>query len=88
MSLAMASPTPLKDTELIDCAKANAKQGVETAAHLCGYGQDIATFKSELKKACDRIGVTFTEMSDLITDQQNLIQQGGIEIAPDTPSEL
>ncbi|MBW4574808.1 MAG: hypothetical protein KME08_05930 [Aphanothece sp. CMT-3BRIN-NPC111] len=84
----MASPTPLKDTELIDCAKANAKQGVETAAHLCGYGQDIATFKHELKKACDRIGVQFNEMSDLITDQQNIISSGGFEVAPDTPSEL
>jgi len=84
----MASPTPLKDLELIDCAKANAKQGVETAAQLCGYGQDIAAFKQELTTACDRIGVTFNEMRDLITDQQNLIQQGGIEVAPDTPSEL
>jgi hypothetical protein len=34
------------------------------------------------------MGVTFNELSDLITDQQNLIQQGGIEVAPDTPSEL
>ncbi len=84
----MASPIPLKDTDLVDCAKANAKQGVETAAELCGYGQDIRTFQIELKKACDRMGVTFNELSDLITDQQNMIEQGGIEVAPDTPSEL
>lgn len=84
----MASPTPLKDTDLIDCAKANAKQGIETAAYLCGYGEDINTFQSELKLACDRIGVKYTELSDLITDQQMLINYGGIEVAPDTPSEL
>ena len=84
----MASPTPLTDLELIDCAKANAKQGAETAAELCGYGRDIAAFRHELKTACDRIGVTFNEMSDLITDQQNIIESGGIEVAPDTPSEL
>jgi len=84
----MAAPTPLKDIELIDCAKANAKQGVETAARLCGYGSDINTFKHELKKACDRINIEFYELSDLITDQQAVIQNGGIEVAPDTPSEL
>ncbi len=84
----MAAPTPLKDLELIDCAKANAKQGIETATELCGYGNDTNTFKQELKKACDRIGVEFHEMSDLITDQQTIRVEGGVEIAPDTPSEL
>ena len=29
----MASPTPLHDTELVDCARANANQGIETAAY-------------------------------------------------------
>ncbi|HEY9871917.1 MAG TPA: hypothetical protein V6D12_00660 [Candidatus Obscuribacterales bacterium] len=84
----MASPVPLKDLELIDCAKANAKQGVETAAELCGYGQDINTFQRELKTACDRIGVQFNGMSDLITDQQDLLQLGGEIVAPDSESEL
>lgn len=84
----MASPTPLHDTDLIDCAKANAKQGIETAAYLCGYGEDLKTFQQQLQKACDRIGVKYNELSDLITDQQAIIDQGGIEIAPDTPSEL
>lgn len=84
----MASPTPLRDTDLIDCAKANAKQGIETAAYLCGYGEDLKTFQQALQQACDRIGVKYNELSDLITDQQAIIDQGGIEIAPDTPSEL
>ena len=84
----MASHTPLTGTDLIDCAKANAKQGVETAAHLCGYGTDLNTFERELQQACQNIGVNITELSDLITDQQQLIQLTGTEVAPDTPSSL
>ncbi len=84
----MASSTPLRGNELIDCAKANAKQGIEVAARQCGYGQDLATFEQELKHACDHIGVSIDELIDLITDQQRVVRLGGIEIAPDTPSEL
>ncbi len=84
----MASTAPLKDIELIDCAKANAKQGVETAANLCGYGEDIKAFQQELKQACERINIKYNELTDLITEQQNLIQMGGVEVAPDTASEL
>jgi len=64
----MASSTPLQGIELIDCAKANAKQGIETAAAQSGYGQDVSTFQQELKKACEGIGVEINELSDLITD--------------------
>ena len=84
----MASPTPLQGLELIDCAKANAAQGIETAAHLCGYGKDLNTFKRELKQACQDIGVKIEELSDLITDQQTVREVGGIEVAPDTPADL
>lgn len=84
----MASPTPLQGIELIDCAKANAKQGIETAAELCGYGEKLSTFKQELKQACQNIGVEIHELSDLITDQQTVRVNGGIEVAPDTASEL
>lgn len=84
----MAAPTPLKDTDLVDCARANAKQGVTTAAELCGYGNDIKTFQHELKKACDRMGVKFNELSDLITDQEEMLKLGGEIVAPDTASEL
>ena len=84
----MASPTPLLGTDLIDCAKANAKQGVETAAYLCGYGNNINTFKQELQKVCENIGVQFYELSDLITSQQTAIEDGGIEIASSTPPNL
>ncbi len=84
----MASSTPLQGIELVDCAKANAKQGIETAADLCGYGNDLTGFRQELQTACDRMGVEFHELSDLVTDQQSVIQLGGVEIAPDTKGEL
>ncbi|WP_445251881.1 hypothetical protein [Microcoleus sp. B3-D2] len=84
----MASSQPLKGIELIDCAKANAQQGIATAANLCGYGGDLNTFERELKKACQDIGVEVKELSDLITAQQMMKQGMGIEVAPDTPSEL
>jgi hypothetical protein len=84
----MASSQPLTGIELIDCAKANAQQGIATAAKLCGYGGDLNTFERELKQACQDIGVEVKELSDLITDQQMMKQGMGIEIAPDTPSEL
>ncbi|MDX2100435.1 MAG: hypothetical protein SFW36_21885 [Leptolyngbyaceae cyanobacterium bins.59] len=84
----MASPYPLQGIELIDCAKANAGQGIETAAHLCGYGKDLNRFQDALKQACDRIGVEIHTLSDLVTDQQVVLRDGGIEVAPDTPAEL
>lgn len=84
----MAATTPLKGLELVDCAKANAKQGIETAANLCGYGDDLTTFKQSLQQACNDMGVEFHELSDLITDQQTVLQTGGIEVAPDTSADL
>lgn len=84
----MASSQPIKGIELIDCAKANAQQGIATAAELCGYRGDLNTFERELRSACQDIGVEVKELSDLITDQQMMKQGMGIEIAPDTPSEL
>ena len=84
----MAASEPLQGTELIDCAKANAKQGIETAARLCGYGQDFGRFQQSLQQACQSIGVDIQELSDLVTDQQVVIERGGLEIAPETTSEL
>jgi len=84
----MASSTPLKGLELVDCARANAKQGIETAAELCGYGDDLNTFSQELKQACDKMAVTFTELSDLITDQDALIKMEGEIVAPESESVL
>ena len=85
----MASPTPLQGTELVDCARANARQGIETAALQCGYGADLNTFARELKQACEQMNLQVKELSELITDQEMLLQLGTGEIvAPDTASEL
>lgn len=84
----MASSTPLKGLELVDCARANAKQGIETAAELCGYGENLQIFSQELKQACDQMGVKINELSDLITDQDNLIKMEGEIVAPDSETEL
>lgn len=84
----MASPTPLKGLELVDCARANAKQGIETAAGLCGYGNDLNTFSQELKLACDNMGIKISELTDLITDQDALIKMEGEIVAPESESLL
>ncbi|MFB2839108.1 hypothetical protein ACE1CA_31845 [Aerosakkonemataceae cyanobacterium BLCC-F167] len=84
----MASQSQLHGTDLIDCAKANAKQGIETATELCGYGKNINLFQAELQKACQDIGVEIHELSDLITSQPTLRQEGGFDIAPESPTDL
>ncbi|MBW4642179.1 MAG: hypothetical protein KME23_04040 [Goleter apudmare HA4340-LM2] len=85
----MASSTQLYGTELVDCARANAKQGIETAAYQCGYGDDLKTFAQELKKACEQMNLQVKELSELITDQDMILEMGtGEIIAPDTASEL
>lgn len=85
----MASSTPLQGTELVDCARANAKQGIETAALQCGYGNDLNTFSRELRAACEQMNLQVKELSELITDQEMILQMGtGEVVAPDTASEL
>lgn len=84
----MASPTPLTGLELVDCARANAKQGTETAARLCGYGNNLGQFRQALQQACQQMRVEFHELSDLIKDEQIPINMGGIEVAPDSNSDL
>jgi hypothetical protein len=85
----MASSTPLQGTDLVDCARANAKQGIETAARQCGYGEDLNTFAQELKQACEQMNLQVKELTELITDQEMVLQLGSGEVvAPDTSSEL
>jgi hypothetical protein len=83
----MPSPTRLHGTELVDCARANAKQGIETAAYQCGYGDDVNTFAQELRQACEQMNLQVKELSQLITDQDMILGTGEI-IAPDTASQL
>jgi len=85
----MPSPKPLYGTELVDCARANAKQGIETAAYQCGYGDDLNTFTRQLRQACEKMNLQVKELSELITDQDMMLEIGtGEIIAPDTASEL
>ncbi len=85
----MVSPTPLKGTDLVDCAKANAKQGIETAALQCGYVDDLNTFARELRKACEEMNLQVWELNELITDQDMMfnIRKGEV-VAPETPDNL
>jgi hypothetical protein len=83
----MTAPNPLSGTELIECARSNAKAGIEVAAHQCGYGNDIINFGHELTGALDRIGIKNKDFDDLlktVTVEPEL----GIEVAPDTETEL
>ncbi len=84
----MAQTEPLQGTELIDCAKACANLGVKEAAKNCGYAEDTNTFQVELKQACQQIGVSIDDLSDLVTPQHQVKQGRGIEIAPDSKSSL
>lgn len=79
----------LQGIELIDCAKANAKQGVAIAAKQSGYDQNIGLFVENLHKACQQIGVNIDELEDLITDQQIAKEERKVmDVAPDSVSDL
>ena len=79
----------LQGIELINCAKANAKQGVTVAANHAGYNENIGLFIENLHKACQQIGVNINELDDLITDQQIAQENKTVrEISPDTNSDL
>jgi hypothetical protein len=83
----MTSPTPLHGTELIDCAQANAKEGILVAAHQCGYSNNIDTFQHELKVALEHIGIknkNFEDLVEMVALEPNL----GVQIAPDTATNL
>ncbi len=84
----MAASQPLKGIALIDCAKANAPQGADVAAKLCGYGTDISSFQSALSKAGENMGVSLDDIKDLITDQYMAKREQGLEIAPDSLQDL
>jgi hypothetical protein len=84
----MASPTPLHDSELLDCVIANSKSGITVAAQNCGYGDDLERFQIELQKAGDAIGVDIQQFTDLNHLSRRESGQAGIEIAPETPNQL
>lgn len=84
----MASTNRLTGLELVDCAKSCAKQGIQVAAHQCGYGDNTDAFMAALTEACQSMGIHIGSLDDLVTEQQRIQQTGGIEIAPDTQGEL
>ena len=79
----------LQGIDLINCAKANAKQGIATAAQQSGYEQNLELFNKNLTKACQQIGVHIDELDDLITDQQIAKEKRKVmDISPDTATDL
>lgn len=79
----------LQGIELINCAKANAKQGSAVAAKLAGYESNVGLFIENLHVACQQIGVDINEIEDLITDQQIAKENRKVQdVAPDTASDL
>ena len=81
----MASLKPLHDVELVDCARANATQGIEVAAYQCGYGNDINSFTEELRNACEKMNLKAKKLGELVTDQDMILKLGSGEIiAPET----
>jgi hypothetical protein len=75
----MKSSEPLQGLELIDCARANGNESLETAAERCGYHNNIAAFEQELRKAGEAIGVKIQDFSDLNTSSTD---------APSLPSQI
>ncbi|MBE9141009.1 hypothetical protein IQ254_28060 [Nodosilinea sp. LEGE 07088] len=84
----MASSSPLTGVVLIDCARANASKGLAIAAQQCGYGDDIATFQAALRSACHDMGISASELSDLVADEATWRPQPGIEISPESLDKL
>lgn len=84
----MTASKPLHSVELVDCATANAKSGLEVAARQCGYGEDVEAFWQNLQQACQHMGITVQTLNDLISDRQISQLSRGIEIAPDTDYSL
>ena len=83
----MTSPTRLSGTELINCAQANAKEGIVMATHQCGYDNDIDTFQRELIVALEQIGIKNKDFEDLLKTVK-INPELGAEIAPETATEV
>lgn len=68
----MVAKKPLLGMILIDCAKANAGQGLKAAAHQCGYGKDLVGFLAALQSAGEDMGVDIKDLKDLQAEQEHL----------------
>ncbi|MGQ9873105.1 hypothetical protein [Leptodesmis sp.] len=83
----MASSAPLTGAELIDCARANGKEGIVAACQRCGYGEDLTAFEQALHQAGDHIGVAINHFEDLLEPPADTRAEG-IEVAPDSYNQL
>ena len=66
---------------MIDCARANAPQGLAVTTQLCGYDGDTAAFESALQVAAQEMGLAIASLPELI-------QHKGLDVAPDSLSSL
>jgi hypothetical protein len=82
----MAASKPLVGLDLVDCARANAREGMEVACQNCGYGQDYAEFETKLRQACEDMGIHLSDFTDLLDDPQK--EKLGVEFAPESPTQL
>ncbi|MGB5974310.1 MAG: hypothetical protein WBG38_13385, partial [Nodosilinea sp.] len=67
-----------------------ASEGLEMATERCGYGTDTAKFQAALKSACSEMNVDIDGLADLVDDEPLITRSEllGLEVAPDTPSQL
>lgn len=79
--------TPLTGIDLLNCAQANAKEGLEAASQYCGYGLDCSSFMAALQDAAQDKGITLEKLSDLL-NLDDLRPSPGEAIAPESPGEL
>jgi hypothetical protein len=84
----MSSKVPLQGMDLINCAQANIKQGIEKAAFQCGYGKDDKWFVEALESACKEIGITIHDLTDLGKSQDAEVEARGVIVAPDSLTDL
>ena len=73
---------PLTGVDLIDCARANAKHGIQTAAEQCGYGDNLEQFHQALIEAGQNMGLKIESIDSLVADEDSQLGPRSIEIAP------
>lgn len=84
----LSGKQPLTGIDLINCARANAEQGLTTTAQLCGYGDKTAQFNAALKQAGEQMGIELDSLGDLLENRKRSRGSSGIEVAPNTQGSL
>lgn len=75
---------PLTGIDLIDCARANAQEGLKTVTQLCGYGTDLEGFHHALTEAGHHMGMDIESLDSLLVNADSINRTRKIEVAPDT----